>query len=105
MPSPLQFPKTIFPSSYFPPKKINLTIQMPISPMNLLARVSIHPSNPDKSKLLEGGGQEVFYFKTFDPSLMVNKYRTRMNECVFDIAKATRIIQHSEKFTWKHLSV
>lgn len=78
---------------------------MPISPMNPLAKVLVHPSNPDKSTLLEVGGHEAFYFKSFDPSLMVNKYRTRMNECVFDIAKATRIIQHSEKFTWKHLSV
>ena len=75
---------------------------MPISPTNLLVKVLVHPSNPDKSTLLEVGGHEAFYFKSFDPSLMVNKYRTRMNECVFDIAKATRIIQHSEKFTWKH---
>jgi glycosyltransferase involved in cell wall biosynthesis len=56
----------------------------------------------DKSSLPEVGGTEAFYFKSFDPSLMVNEYRTRMNEFVFDIAKATRIIQHSEKFTWKN---
>jgi glycosyltransferase involved in cell wall biosynthesis len=55
----------------------------------------------DKSSLPEVGGSEAFYFKSFDPSLMANEYRTRMNEFVFDIAKATRIIQHSEKFTWK----
>jgi hypothetical protein len=78
---------------------------MLISPMNLLVMVLIHPSNADKSTQLEVIGQEAFYFKTFDPSFMVNEYRTRMNECVFDIAKATRIIQHSEKFTWKHTAV
>ncbi len=76
---------------------------MPISPMNLLVMILIHPSNADKSTQLEVGGQEAFYFKSFDPSLMVNKYRTRMNEFVFDIAKAKKIIQHSEKFTQKHL--
>lgn len=75
---------------------------MLISPMNLLAGASIHPLNPDKSTLLEVGGHEAFYFKLFDPSLMVNKYRTRMNEFVFDIPKATRIIQYSEKFMRKH---
>lgn len=56
----------------------------------------------DKSSLPEIGGSEAFYFKSFDPTLMANEFRTRMNEFVFDIAKATRIIQHSEKFTWKN---
>lgn len=56
----------------------------------------------DKSSLPEVGGSEAFYFRSFEPSLMANEYHTRMNEFVFDIAKATRIIQHSEKFTWKY---
>lgn len=55
----------------------------------------------DKSSLPEVGGNEAFYFKNFDAVQMANEYRTRMNEFVFDIAKATRIIQHSEKFGWR----
>ena len=55
----------------------------------------------DQSSLPEVGGCEAFYFKNFDPALMENEFRSRMNEFVFDIAKATRIIQHAEQFTWK----
>lgn len=55
----------------------------------------------DKSSLPEVGGAEAFYFKNFDPAQMANEFRSRMNEFVFDIAKATRIIQHAEQFTWK----